>query len=92
MNNIAVMSGNKQKRSETVGKIRARKRQMPSGIDTSNLNYLQYRDVTRVAIKMSYTPDYVSKVKNGLCQNVDVLAELLKVGGENRKKLQNASA
>jgi hypothetical protein len=92
MNNIADMSQKQQNRSKTVGKIRARKRQMPAGIDTTNLNFLQYRDVTRVADKMKYTPDYVSKVKNGLCQNVDVLAELLKLGGENRKKLEQATA
>lgn len=86
------MREKQQKRGETVGKIRLRKKQLPAGIDTSNLDYLQYRDVTRVANKLSYTADYVSKVKNGLCQNVDVLAELLKVGGENRKKLTEAAA
>jgi hypothetical protein len=91
MTNIAVMSVKEQKHENRAGKKSERKRRMPGEVDRSNLEYLGYRDLTRVAEEMGVTPDYVSKVRHGRCQSVRVLAALLKKGGENRRLLTDAA-
>lgn len=72
------------------GKNRA-KAKYPEDLDLSNLEYLERRDLTRVAKDLKQTPDYVSKIKNLVCKNSEVMAALLKTGGERRKKLQTAA-
>lgn len=92
------MSTKTQSAEKTRGKERAGKVEYPADIDLSNLQYLQRRDAVRVALAINkknervITPGYVSKVKTLMCLDAEVMAELLKIGGDRKKMLQDAAA
>lgn len=62
-------------------------KKVPEGIDLTDLNYLQYGDISVVAHELGMSKVYVGGVKNLRHYNVKVLAALLKKGAENRKLL-----
>lgn len=81
------MSNKQVDRGTQPGKSGVRKRKMPEGLDLSDLNFLEHRDVTRVAEEQKVRPDFVSKVKRGECYSVKILSALLKKARENKKEL-----
>jgi len=91
------MSTKTQSSEKTAGKIRAGKAEYPAELDLSNLEYLQRRDLVRVTKTINdkkirvVTPGYVSKVKTLVCRDAEVMVELLKIGGERKKMLQDAA-
>ena len=90
------MHGITQDRGSKGGKIDERKRKMYGDTDLSNLDYLEHRDITRIAEELKkenklITPSYVSKVKCFTLKNTKIMAELLKKGGERRRTLTTAT-
>lgn len=80
------------------GKVGRDKATMYGNIDLSNLDYLEHRDLIRVAEEIKEAtgeevdPGYLSKVKRFIVKNTNLMAALLKKGGERRKKLETATA
>lgn len=83
------MSENKQKEGISAGKVKVRR--IPDGVDLSDLQYLEYRDVKRTAEQLKLRADYVARVRRGETYNVKVLAALLKKARENKKAIEAAS-
>lgn len=87
--------GNKKGNRKSVA---GRKLKAYGGLDLSNLEYLEHGDLIRVAEKMKkekgieLNRHYISKVKTLFVKNTGVMVELLKIGGERRKLLENAIA
>lgn len=81
------MSEKVQKRIKPAGKVSSGIRRVPEEIDMTDLVYLEYRDITRIADGMQLRHDYVARVKRGEAYNVKVLAALLKKARENKKAL-----
>lgn len=79
------MSEKEQKVGVRGGKVPARR--VPEGVDLSDLKYLEYRDIKRIAEAMKLRPDFVARVKRGESYNVKVLAALLKKARENKEAL-----
>jgi hypothetical protein len=67
--------------------ISNQKRKVPEGIDTSDLQYLEYGDVVRVSAEVKKTADHVSRVKNLKVYNVKILSALLKKARLNKNSL-----
>lgn len=67
-------------------------------LDLSNLDFLEHGDFSRIAEKLNQEKGlnvnrfYISMVKRQLVKNGEVMAELLKLGGQRRKKLNQAIA
>lgn len=80
------MSENTQSKGIRGGKVPARR--VPVEIDLSDMRYLEYRDITRIAEEMNLRPDYVARVKRGETYNVKVLSKLLAKARENKKALE----
>jgi hypothetical protein len=74
--------------NEELDKVSAKKNRLPEGLDLSDLNYLEHRDVQRVADELKVRADFVSKVKRGECYSVKILSALLKKARENKKQLE----
>lgn len=85
-NNIADMSEKQQNDGISAGKVKARR--IPADVDLTDLVYLEYRDIKRIAAELSKPADYVARVKRGETYNVVVLAALLKKARENKKALE----
>ncbi len=83
------MSEIKQNEGIAAGKVRVGR--VPDGLDLSDLQYLQHRDLTRVAKEVGLTRAVVSRVRNGRSFNVKVLAALLKRARENKTMLEAVS-
>lgn len=86
------MSENTQNGAEMQGKVEAKKHKFYGDTDLSNLDYLEHRDVTRVANDLSTYPQKVSSVRHFRVKDTTVMAALLKKGGERRKTLTEATA
>jgi hypothetical protein len=84
-NNIADMSEKAEQTGIRGGKVPARR--VPEAVDLSDLKFLEYRDVKRVAEDMQLRPDFVARVKRGESYNVKVLAALLKKARANKDAL-----
>lgn len=84
------MSEKEQNTGISAGKVKARR--IPADVDLSELVYLEYRDVKRIAAELQKPADYVARVKRGETYNVKVLAALLKKARENKKSLDQPSA
>jgi hypothetical protein len=84
------MSENEQRVGVRGGKVPTRR--VPIDIDLSEMTFLEYRDVKRVAEDLKLRPDYVARVKRGETYNVKVLAALLKKARENKKQLDEAKS
>lgn len=66
-------------------------RRVPQDVDLEVLNYLEYRDITRIAEELKQPRYFVSRVRRGETYNVKVLAALLKKARENKKAIEAAS-
>lgn len=84
------MSEKEQKTGVRGGKVPARR--VPADVDLTDLDYLEYRDIKRIALEMGLRPDFVSRVKRGEGYNVKVLAALLKKARDNKKALDQPAA
>lgn len=84
------MSEKVQTEGLAAGKVKPRR--VPAGVDISDLAYLEYRDIKRLAEEMNVRPDYVARVKRGESYNVRILAALLKKARENKKALENQAS
>lgn len=82
------MSENEQNEGISAGKVKVRR--VPADVDLSDLQYLEYRDISRIAEEMKLDRYYVSRVKRGETYNVKVLAALLKKARDNKKELEEA--
>lgn len=78
------------------GRLVARRPKTYGDVDLSNLDHLEHGDLVRVAEKLTKEKgqkidrNYVSMVKRLVIKNTDVMAELLKLGGERKKLLQKS--
>jgi hypothetical protein len=79
------MSEKEEKVGIRGGKVTPRR--VPADVDLTDLQYLEYRDIKRIAEKMRLRPDFVARVKRGESYNVKVLAELLSKARENKAAL-----
>lgn len=79
------MSIEKQRTGIRGGKVPARR--VPVDVDLTDLQYLEYRDIKRVAEDMELRPDFVARVKRGESYSVKVLAALLKKARDNKAQL-----
>lgn len=67
-------------------------------LDLSNLDFLEHGDLVRIAEKVKTEKGidvdrhYVSRVKNMVVKNTEIMVELLKIGGQRRKLLTQAIA
>lgn len=67
------------------------KNKIPADIDITPLDFIEYRDITRIAKETNFTPQHVSKVKNLKSYNVKILSALLKKGRANKALLDGAT-
>jgi methylphosphotriester-DNA--protein-cysteine methyltransferase len=68
----------------------AKANKIPSGLDLTPLEYLQHRDITRVAKRIKKSTKTVGRVKRLEYYNVEILAALLEKGKENMLQLTKA--
>lgn len=69
--------------------ILAAKRRIPKDLDLSCLEWLEYRDITRIADELKLRPDYIARVKRGEAYNVKVLAALLEKALKNKNTIKS---
>lgn len=86
------MSENTQNSAEMQGKVDSKKHRFYGETDLSNLDYLEHRDVSRIAKDLSTYPQKVSSVRHFKVKDTQVMAALLKKGGERKKTLTEATA